>query len=285
MNLKSHPKENESSALISRLVIFTCILYRKDFPEWLVRFNLFKEALERAESLWLSVVAVDDGTDSLFIDELRSFQNLHIIPGYTNDDQSDSHNKMSASRRFAAREAMKLFPNKEFLLYTVPEKVDLIKEESLVHIVSEMVKNQAMAAVIGRSDFLTLPIFQRLSEIRGNHRLMQILSGGRDFSKNSLPHSLTPDDFYDFFFWVGILSYEWIKKYYLPHRWDKWSEDSIPLMLAMWAKEKVLKILIDFSYPSLQTEFEQWEDSVFYKRKRLVQFRSILTQAKREFIS
>jgi hypothetical protein len=55
---------------------------------------------------------------------------------------------------------------------------------------------ELVGAVIGRDALIDLPIFQQLSEVRGNYRLSQLLSNDRTLDKN-----FTKDiPVYDFFF-------------------------------------------------------------------------------------
>ncbi len=240
---------------------------------------MFKAFMLRSEQLLLDVVVVDDGSDEDYLEELRQFSHLIIISWSNNTDMRDIRdNRMSASRRFAAREALTRFPDKKYFLYSVPEKSDLIEEKKLSHIVTQMKVWRWVAAVIGRNSLTDLPPFQQLTEARGNYRLSQLLAWDRSLMKTSLGKELP---IYDFFFWVWVFSRSGLEKYYFSYLWNKWSEDSIPLMQAIRAQEKVSQILIDFQYPSEQMQFEkQWVPKT-YERKRASQFRSIVTQARR----
>ncbi len=70
------------------MVLFTCILYKSDTPEWKIRFPLFLEMLRNAKSIGLSVVVVDDssggGTSPDYLEQLREFDNLTIVDKFPN---------------------------------------------------------------------------------------------------------------------------------------------------------------------------------------------------------
>lgn len=71
-----------------------------------------------------------------------------------------------------------------------------MNRDKLAYIVLQMKVQNLVGAVIGRNTLVDLPIFQQLSEVRGNYRLSQLLSDDRMLDKN-----FTKDiPIYDFFF-------------------------------------------------------------------------------------
>ncbi len=261
------------------IVIFSCILYKKDTPEWELRFWIFKRMLSQAKCLKLRVVVVDDGTSPEFLAELKEFPNLVVVPGYENTQLNDLPNNMSASRRFAAKKSTEIHRDAKYFMYMVPEKADMIDHDKINWIIRQMRNSNALAAVIGRKNFDSLPDFQRRSEIRGNYRLNQILHNDRKFTP--LPEHINLEDQYDFFFGVWVFSRSGLEDFYLPYRGNKWSEDSVPLMKAIReVKDRVIKIIVDFKYPPEQMDFEKNANPQGYRGKRILQYWSIISQAR-----
>ncbi len=271
MNLPSAPSLSESSEWcnISNMVLFTCILYESDTPEWKIRFPLFLEMLECAKKIGISVVVVDDGTSPDYLGQLKKFDNLTIVEGSENIDTEDLKNGMSASRRFAARSAMTRFPKKTHFLYMAPEKVDMADSWKLLYILWEMISRKVEGTIIWRKNMEDLLVFRARSESIGNRYLEKCIPENKRWS---VP--------LDFFFGVGVYTRGLLEKYYLKDRWDKWSEDSLPMIRAIHAWEKIGDIRVDFSYPPIQMDHEETlSNSEGYKQKRVLQLRAIWHQA------
>ncbi len=293
-------------------VAFTSTFYKDDM-EWKVRSEAFFVMIENAKKLWIRVVVGDGGSGIDFLERVRTYENVILIPSGRGGNNKD--HSMWGERRYAWKIATEYFPEANYFLWLEPEKTDLMSEASIDAILEPMRTWRVDMIVPSRKSKNTLPPQQRSAENRANRRAMDILKHKKirpikDFLSQGI---LVEFDFnteawvYDnTYFWTqdqykeGSLGYiynqdfeqaKWLDLWFGPkaftrqsmnedflsYKWAKW--DAIITSVLAWKQrwKNVVDVPVDFTYPLAQTELETDRlQADIYQKKRRSQYRYII---------
>jgi len=262
------------------IVIATSTLY----PGWdpgphidssiTIRGNLALETIKEAVSDSYQVVLVDGGSSQDFIAKAKSL-GAHVL--------SQEEKGMSPGRRQAFKEAS-ILPNAKVICWLEPEKISIIKD-CLPNVIFPILTGKADVVVPKRDDdsFSTYPDYQAKFEKRANNLWNRILK----------KHKLLPQESEDLDVWFGpkffrndpkILSL-FLARYHLaeskPEFYkninpEDWANSTfLPIVAALKEGCRVKSITVSYKHPQEQTKLEQ--NSIFFRKKRFLQFKSIIS--------
>ena len=298
-------------------VAFTSTFY-KDDVEWRVRSEAFFEMVNKARILWVNLVVGDGGSGPEFLQRVAQYPNVILFHSWKWGENSET--TMGGERRFTAQKAMEKYPEAQYFLWLEPEKIDLMKWESIDAILDPLKKWSADIVVPSRKSKATLPPQQRKAENRANVRALDIIN-------NSKMRSIK--DFKNQWVWVWFDFNYAVSVYHDPYDWDKesykdWEVDTIigktyedakwldlwfgpkaftkqsleedfltydgakwdsiitPVLIARQQWKNIADVPVDFSYPPEQTQLEtDPEEGIKYQKKRLSQYRYIIKTIKK----
>ena len=244
-------ERNEQREQFHDLAICTTTLYKDDAISH-VRQKLALKLLKNAERLGIRCVVVDGGSNPAFLEQVRAMTNVVLI--------EDAQLGMGESRRVAFKRAFNI-PQVSYVLWTEPEKDDMVREDNIQKMISSVRQGEADIVVPKRQSMSSMPKFQAWIESRANQKASQeqwdLWFGPKLFNRAG-------GDF--FLNYKGDL--------------DKWDAVIKPVLNARNGGKTVKTVEIDYNYDPSQTEVE--EDDRGMKQKRLDQYRSILNELSKD---
>lgn len=254
--------ENKEGMKFPKLIVYTATLYREDDVSK-VRQELAQKFIENTAKLGIKCVLIDGGSNEEFINFAKSFSNveLHVEPQLG----------MGESRRLGLSKAMEN-TEAEYFFWVEPEKYDLINTDDLEHLLVDLEKDQTDIVVPKRSSMETLTKFQAWIESRANKRAMGIVGVNEQEVK----------EVWDLWFGPKMFNREGAKFFQEYNgKLDKWDSIIKPVANAYLAGKRVTSVNVDYHYDQKQTESEENDREM--KKKRIVQYMSILAEMGDEF--
>lgn len=212
-----------------------------------VRAEIAKRTFSKAKELGYLIIAIDGGSHSDFINEIKSL-GVKVSP--------QKEKGLGSSRRQAFKEAYE--SGKEIIIWTEPEKESFIPE--IEKVIKPILENKADVVIPKRKSLSTYPIAQQYIESFGNAFWKELTSTNLDM-------------------WGGmrVLKRD-LCKYFIDYNGeygDKWENLLLPIMNMIVDKKRVLSIDINYIHPLEQTKIEQ-NNLGFYK-KRVEQLNNLTT--------
>ncbi len=257
----------------SEIIIYTSTLYGNDETS-IIRSKLCLSMLENARKLGVKVIVKDGGSNEEFINELQKLDNVTLIP----PDSESKRKTMGEDRREALRAAMRLAGEKKMkqpcFLWTEPEKDNLISDENLSAMVSE-INHGSNIVVPARKEMAlsTLPKNQRWFEQRANKRSLEVIKAVLGKKHQELLD-----------LWFGPKMFDRIGAEYFANynkdgnRTDLWDAVSVPVLEAIKEGKKVAGMPVDYEYSGSQRINETGELKNQFTIKRLEQYAQILKE-------
>ena len=256
-SMEFDPSREKSHQDFSDLAVVTTTKYDTDEASK-VRASLAEQSFEQLEKLDIPTFSVDGGSEKSFVDSTQRFEHLHSVQ---NDKLS-----MGESRRESLRLALQE-SNAPFLLWTEPEKADLLKPETLQKLLLPLRNHEADIVIPKRITKESYPEFQAWIEKRGNKRLTELLKSGQL-------------EEIDFWFGPRIFSRD-MSDYFLKDEGEKWDSIFTPVVKAAKDGKRLVSVDVDFQYPIEQRSIEEANELLReFKQKRLEQYKYILSQLK-----
>jgi len=243
-----------------KICIFTTTKYDND-DIWNIRYPLFFKLLKNCEDLWIDIVDIDDSSNSNFLSKISDFKSIKF-------NSDESYSSLWEKRRAALKYAMEIW-NKEYFLWTEPEKFGLIKESVMnkfLHLCANWVN-------------LVVP----------NRKLLfnwiDCMAAQTEFIANKFCNEqLNSDSFFDLWFWPKFFSKN-ICSYFLEYNQhsDKMdAQDSVVIpfinAISKWVTAKSFEV--DYKYTEWEILLEKTKPLI---EKRLFLFDKILMEVLKLF--
>jgi len=263
-SFKNKIENREEAPSFKDLTIFTATFYGEDETSK-VRQKLALKLFENAKELGVKCVVADGGSNEEFLEKARAYTNVVL--------SVEKSLGMGERRREALRIAHDELPSSSssghFFLWIEPEKDGLITAENLTKMIKSLRENNSDIVVPERQDMSSLPHFQAWMEQRANKKAMQLTD--KDI-----------EEVWDIWFGPKMFNEEGLK-YFLNYKGklDKWDATIKPVMDAYKDNKRVVSVPVDYTYDETQKENE--EGSAEFKKKRIEQYLTILTEMGDEF--
>lgn len=255
---------------LKNLIIYTGVYYQ-DNEMYKIRSKIWFETFDNAQKLGVKVVVRNDGgLPEAMLERIKAYNNITIV-------EKTTPNTLGGGRREALQKAIEIADKKNIenpiFLWTEPEKDNLITEETLLKIISE-VRNGAHIAIVEREEkaWNQLPRLQGWIEKRANKRAQEVLEKETSKPQENLDLWFAPKAFDK----TG-------SKYFLDYNSDKnkldlWDSLMVPVQEARKNGIKVESVLVNFLYNKTQIENESDESNREIQVKRLEQYAQILKE-------
>src|SRR3989344_3283074 len=254
---------------LKNLIIYTGIYYQ-DNETYRTRSKIWFQTFDNAQKLGVRVVVRNDGgLPESILERIRAYSNITIV-------EKTTPNTLGGGRREALQRAIEIAYKKNIenpvFLWTEPEKDNLITEETLLKMISE-IRNGTHITVAEREEkaWNQLPELQRWIEKRANERANKI-------AKRVAGSEVELD------WWFAPKAFDRIgANYFLKYnsqkdRLDLWDAIMFPIVDAMRDGIKVKGVSIDFLYNQSQIDNESDESNKEIKIKRIEQYAQILKE-------
>jgi hypothetical protein len=154
---------------ISELSIATISWARNDEEE-----KLLRQSLQELAQLERPVYITDGGSDSSFIDFLKSFPNFVVLKAEEKGVWAQAKKSLSEAYQSGSR----------FILYTEPDKLDFFKNDLLRMLDEVTVDEQSGVITASRSakGFATFPAFQQMTETTINNCCSEVIGDNVDYT-------------------------------------------------------------------------------------------------------
>jgi hypothetical protein len=305
-------------------IVSTSFLYNKLSDQTQrVRSGFALELLRNAEKLGIQVIVTDGGSEESFLDEVRKFQNIKLvekgelekIEGTTMAKQRSLGYYLAYAREGkdnveSFNEFVKIlttddkstlsdyvnFSNDDIVMWTEPEKSDLIKQENIEAIMAGFdetinVGDQEISVNIvvpkrSQECMDTLPEWQKFFETKGNKEVNDLIKD--QIANHEIPEYTEalgkgyPET--DFDFWFGPKAFNSIGVFqYLKTQAEKWDALMEPVITGLSEGWGVVSKVVNYKYDSEEIKNENSEGArVPFILKRCFQYLNIVgTIAKR----
>jgi len=222
----------------SKIIIITTTLYNFDSESDKLRAAIAKRTFSKAKELGYLVIAIDGGSHSDFINEIKSL-GVKVSP--------QKEKGLGNSRTQAFKEAYET--GKEIIIWTEPEKESFITE--IEKVILPLLENKADIIIPRRKSLSTYPLAQQYIESFGNAFWKELTSIDLDI-------------------WGGMRAFKReLCRYFLDYKGEygnKWEILLVPIMNMIIDKKRIASIEIDYIHPREQTRVEE-HNLEFYKKR------------------
>jgi len=255
---------------LKNLIVYTGVYYQ-DNETYRTRSKIWFETFDNAQKLGIKVVVRNDGgLPEAMLERIKAYSNITIV-------EKTTPNTLGGGRREALQKAIEIADKENIanpiFLWTEPEKDNLITEETLLKMVSE-IRNGTHIAVAEREEkaWNQLPRLQGWIERRANKRAQEVLANESSKPQENLDLWFAPKAFDK----TG-------SKYFLDYNSEKnkldlWDSLMVPVQEARKDGVQVKGVQVDFLYNKAQIENESDESNKEIQIKRLEQYAQILKE-------
>ncbi len=224
-----------------------------------VRQELAEKFFSTSRDEQIKSVVVDGGSNDRFLEFLHKLPNVDVVV--------DRSLGMGASRRAGIARAIERY-NTPYYLWSEPEKVDLLRPDTLHNMLTPLREGKTDLVVPIREDTETMDRFQAWIEHRANRRASRIDAD-----------TPTPEEL-DLWFGPKMFDRD-AAQFFLDYQGsqgsdDRWESIIAPVILARRAGERVQSVPVRFSYSEAERELEKELPEL--KKKRLDQYQSVLRE-------